>query len=139
MLDLTAKAKEIYQEWYLNLEQSIHTKRLDTYTMRLMPLLAVNEFKNEIDTEIIEKVIDLANWQLEVRRLHDPVDAENKVAKLEEKIRRVLKSGPKSDRELKQSTHANREGLWYYGMAITNLQKANEIRWEKQRKLWRLI
>ena len=138
-LDLTEEAKELYQSWYLNLEQSIHSKRLDTYTMRLMALLAVNEFKNEIDKGIIEKVIALANWQLEVRQLHDPVDAENKVAKLEERIRRVLKSGPKSDRELKQNTHANREGLWYYNMAITNLQKANEIGWEKQRKLWRLI
>ncbi len=137
-LDLTDEAKELYQEWYMDLLQSIHTKRLDTYSMRLMALLAINESKNEIDKGIIEKVIALANWQLEVRRLHDPVDAETKTARLEEKIRRVLKSGPKSDRELKQNTHANREGLWYYNMAISNLQKANEIGWEKQRKLWRL-
>jgi len=138
-LDLTDEAKTVYQTWYLDLEQSIHAKRLDTYSMRLMPLLAINEFKDKIDKETVEKVIALANWQLEVRRLHDPVDAENNVAKLEERIRRSLVSGPKSDRELKQSTNANRIGLWYYGMAINNLRKANEIIWDKNRKLWTLI
>jgi len=137
-LDLTEEAKEMYQSWYMNLEQSIHSKRLDTYSMRLMPLLAINEFKDEIDKSIIEKVIALSNWQLEVRCLYDPVDAENKVAKLEERIRRALKSGPKTDRDLKQRTNANREGLWYYGMAINNLVKFKEIIWDKNRRLWKL-
>ena len=137
-LDLTDEAKELYQAWYMDLEPSIHAKRLDTYTMRLMPLIAINEFKDEVDKETVQKVIALANWQLEVRRLHDPVDAENNVAKLEELIRRALTRGPKSDRDLKRNTNANRVGLWYYGMAIGNLQKANEIIWCKKGRSWRL-
>jgi len=137
-LDLTDEAKEIYQNWYMDLEQSIHTKRLDTYSMRLMPLIALNEFKDEVDIDTIEKVIALANWQLGVRYLFDPVDAESKVAKLEERIRRTLKGGPKTDRDLKQRTNANREGLWYYGMAINNLVKFKEIIWDKNRRLWKL-
>lgn len=138
-LDLTDEAKELYQFWYMGLEQSIHTKRLDTYTLRLMPLLSINEYKDEIDAGIVKKVIALADWQLEVRRLHDPVEAENNTAKLEERIRRVLKAGPKTDRELKQQTHANRLGLWFYSTAISNLRKAKEIAWDKQGKSWQLL
>ncbi|HUV58524.1 MAG TPA: DUF3987 domain-containing protein [Desulfatiglandales bacterium] len=138
-LNLTEEAKELYQSWYMELEQSIHTKRLDTYTLRLMPLLALNESKDKIDLDIVKMVIALADWQLEVRRLHDPVEAENNTAKLEERIRRVLKAGPKADRELKQSTHANRLGLWFYSTAINNLRKAKEIAWNKEGKCWQLL
>lgn len=138
-LDLTEEAKALYQDWYMNLEQSIHAKRLDTYSMRLMPLLAINEYKDEVDKATVDKVIALANWQLEVRRLHDPVDAENKVAKLEERIRRALRNGPKTDRELKQRANANREGLWYYGMATSNLVKFREIVWDRKSKSWHLV
>jgi len=137
-LNLTEEAKKLYQKWYINLEQSIHTKRLDTYTMRLMPLLAINEFMREIDKEIVEKVISLAMWQLEIRRRYDPVDAETNAAKLEERIRRALKSGPKTDRDLKRITHAHRIGLWFYGMAINNLHKFNEIAWDKKERTWGL-
>jgi len=138
-LDLTDEAKDLYQKWYIDLEQSIHTKRLDTYSMRLMSLVALNEFKDEVDIGVIKKVIALANWQLEIRRLHDPVDAENKVAKIEERIRRALRGGPRSDRNLKRLVNANREGLWFYGMATSNLRKFKEIIWDKKNKLWRLV
>ena len=41
-LEITPEALALYESWYMNLEQSIHTKRLDTYAMRFMILLAVN-------------------------------------------------------------------------------------------------
>jgi hypothetical protein len=43
------------------------------------------------------KLIKLCDWQLAVRKLHDLIDADNKIAKMEEKIRRVLSNGPKKE------------------------------------------
>jgi hypothetical protein len=138
-VSLTPGARALYDFWYMNRERSIHVKRLDTYSMRLMPLLAVNELKSEVDEEIVRKVIALANWQLEVRREYDPIDADNKTAAMEEKIRRALKTGPRTDRELKQSTHANRAGLWFYDTAIKNLEHAEEIHRDRRQKRWCLV
>ncbi len=55
-----------------------------------MPLIAVNEGKTVIDTDIVAKTITLMNWQLKVRRMHDPVDADNTLARLGRKSRRIL-------------------------------------------------
>lgn len=127
-LDITPEARELYHTWYMDLERSVHAKRLDVYALRLMPLLAANDLKEIIDTQIVEKVTDLCDWQFNVRALHDPIDADNKVAQLEQKIRRQLKTkGSLSDWELKQATNANRDGLWFYEAAKQNLIKAEEI------------
>jgi hypothetical protein len=107
--------------------------------MRFMALLAVNELKAEVDEEIVTKAIRLADWQLEVRRLHDPIDAENTTAKIEEKIRRQLRTGPKTERELKQKTNAHRNGLWFFNMAMKNLTNAREMIWDRKVKQWKLI
>ena len=91
-------------------------------------LLAVNEYKSEIDLDTIDKAIALCDWQLRVREEHDVIDADNTIATMEEKIRRVLKSkGPLKDRDLKRMTNANRAGLWAYNQAKTNLRDAGEI------------
>jgi hypothetical protein len=45
--DFTDRARGIYHDWYLDAEQSVHSKRLDTYSLRLMQLLALNLKKNE--------------------------------------------------------------------------------------------
>jgi len=58
-LGITQSAFTMYNEWYMNLERSIYTKRLETYAMRFMSLLAINEQKNEVDESIVSKVIDL--------------------------------------------------------------------------------
>jgi hypothetical protein len=42
-MPINSTARDIFDEWYHNLELSAFTKRLDTYGHRLMPLLAVNE------------------------------------------------------------------------------------------------
>ncbi len=137
-LDITPEARALYDDWYMGLERSIHSKRLDTYAIRFMSILTVNDQKNVIDEDIIQKVIKLMNWQLRVRRLHDPIDADNVLAKLEEKIRRTLELGPMKDRKLKQNINANRVGLWFYETATRNLQKANEIIFDKKSRLWTL-
>jgi hypothetical protein len=99
-----------------------------------MALLAVNELKSAVDTETVNKVLAICDWQLEVRQIHDPIDADNETAKMEEKIRRVLKREPRTDRELKQYTHAKKTGLWVYNRARQNLLSASEIQWRKEIK-----
>jgi len=137
-LDFSPTAQSLYEAWYFNLEQSVHTKRLDTYALRFMILLTVNAGKTEVDEAVIQNVIDLMNWQLEARRLHDPIDADSAIAKIEEKIRRTLKPGKKTERELKRAIHANRCGTWVYSNALKNLSGANEIFFDKKDNKWGL-
>ena len=60
------------------------------------------------------------------------VDADNKMAIMEEKIRRQLESrGELTRRELSQYTNANRSGIWNFDNALLNLEKAGEIRCER--------
>lgn len=132
-LDITPKAKALFHTWYMELPRSIYTKRLDTYAMRLMSLLAVNDLKPEVDEETILKVMLLCDHQFKVRQLHDPIDADNEAAKLEEKIRRVLAArGRLSDRDLKRHVHADRKGLWLYETAKGNLQRSGELRFDRK-------
>jgi len=138
-LEITESAKAIFHEWYMNTERSVHAKRLDTYAMRLMSLLAVNKLKNEVDEETVRNVIKLCDWQLEVRKLHDPIDADSVIAKMEEKLRRQLKSKAMKEYQLKQSVNANRAGLWVFNTALNNLKKAGEIGWSKKKKRWKHI
>ena len=126
-LGISPEAQVIFEKWYFNLERSLHTKRLDGYCIRFMGLLAVNEFLTEITPEIVHKATVLMDWQLKVRKLHDPINADNIMAKMEERIRRVLGEGTLSDRELKQKTHANRTGLYIFKNAVMNLIKDGEI------------
>ena len=135
-LDVTPEAKKLYHDWYMGLEKSIHAKRLDTYSLRFMMLLAINDLKHEIDVDTVADAIALCDWQLEVRKLHDPIDAEGKTAQMEEAIRRVLNRGPLKDYELKQKTGANRAGLWVFESAKKNLQRSDEITWDKKTKQW---
>jgi hypothetical protein len=135
-LDIAPDARATYHDWYMNLESSVHSKRLDTYSLRLMMLLAINNLKSEIDLETVEQATALCDWQLDIRKTHDPIDADNKSAKMEEAIRRALRRGPCKDYELKQKTNANRLGLWIYDMAVKNLRKANEVGWDKKGKKW---
>ena len=107
-----------------------------------MLLLAVNDdpYATQIDVNTINKVTTLCDWQLKVRELHDPIDADGTVAKMEEKIRRVLRNkGALKDRELKQHTNANRVGLWCFKVAIKNLKDAKEIVQNDKDKQWRII
>ncbi len=133
-LKITPDARANYNEWYLNQESSVHTKRLDTYAMRFMPVLAANECKSQIDAAIVGKAIRLCNWQLRIRQLHDPIDADNVLAKIEERIRRTLRvKGPLSERNLKWAINANRDGTWLYTKSIQTLLVAQEIRLDKNR------
>jgi len=127
-LTISNDALDKYSSWYMKLEPSIHSRRLDTYAMRFMSLLAVNNDLQLIDSGTVEKVIDLMDWQLKVRQFYDPIDADNEMAKMEEKIRKQLSHrGPLSDRDLHRFTGAHRTGLWIFKRAIGNLEQAGEV------------
>jgi hypothetical protein len=137
--ELTPEAAEYYHHWYLHRDKSVHVKRMDTYSLRLMMLLAANELKPEIDIDIAQKATALCDWQVEVRKLYDPIDADSIYAQMEEKIRRHLSNGPLKDWELKRKTGANRTGLHVYTTALGNLKRASEVGKDKDTKQWFLI
>jgi hypothetical protein len=137
-LPVTDEAREIFDKWYFNQESSPFTKRLDTYGLRLMILLAANEMRSSISDDIAEKVITLLNWQLKIRRACDPVDAENNIAKMEEMIRRALRRGDLRNWELQRAVHYERSGIFIYNNALNNLLRAKEVTFDKEYKRYSL-
>lgn len=145
--NITEGARELFHNWYMSRTLSIHSKRLDGYALRFMELLAINKMANTIDESIVNNVVELMDWQFKVRQLYDPIDADNISARMEEKIRRALSHRdektddliPLTDRELKQKTNANRTGLYFYRLAIKNLEIAKEIAFNGRIKLWSLM
>jgi hypothetical protein len=124
---LTPTALDRFRAWYEAREGSIFERRLDTYAHRLMVLLAATTGKTIVDEETAEAVIALLRYQLDIRRECDPVDAENNIAMMEEKIRRALARGAVKGRELKRRVNYQRFGLWVWNTAVTNLITAGEV------------
>lgn len=138
-IGIQPKAYKMLQEWYTNQSPSIHAKRLDGYALRFLILMAANLKRDEIDNRMVSDVISLMDWQLEMRQMYDPIDADNSCAKLEIQIRRALgRRESLSERELKQFTNANRAGLFVYGNALNNLRNSKEIIFDKKEKKWKL-
>jgi hypothetical protein len=139
--EINIGARQLFERWYFDLPSSVHTKRLDTYGHRFMPLLAINDGKNIVDEETVEKTISLCDWQLKVRQLHDPIDADTNMANMEQRIRRALLTGEKNNSELKRMVNYSRAGIWFYENALKNLERAGEIRniGTKKRPRWVLI
>lgn len=132
------QAKEIFDAWYFGLERSSFAKRLDTYGHRLMPLLAVNEMRPTITPGIAQKAVALLNYQLAARKFADPIDADSAIARLEERIRRLLAGGPTLKRDLERRGSKNRVGIWAWDQAIKNLRNAGEIFWDSKTREFRL-
>src|SRR4030067_545872 len=108
---------------------------MDTYALKLMALLAVNDLKTEVDEETVKKVIELCDHQYRVRQLYDPIDADNAIAKMEESIRRLLKTrGLMTERDVKRHVNADRAGIFVYNKAKLNLTAANELYLDKTTK-----
>lgn len=127
---MTNEAERIWHDYYQNLKEraSVHTKRLDTYGQRLLPLLALNDDQKVIGAHIVDKVISIVEWQLCVRQVNDPIDAEGKVAQMEEKIRRALHESTNwSKRDLQKKVHTERHGIWVWDQAIKNLEANGEL------------
>ena len=128
-LQFDPEAEQILQEWYLSLPDSVHTRRLETYGLRLCILLELSQGETKrITQETALAVRDLLNYELAVRRLYDPIDADTLIARVEESIRRVLATyGPMTERELKRQVSYQRVGVWVFNQALDNLLKSREV------------
>jgi hypothetical protein len=139
-LGITDDACTEWGRWHRQLPPSEHARRLDTLGFRLMALMAVSMDKDVIDCEVIEAVIAILDYELTVRTLRDPIDADGSIAKLEERIRRNLtKLGPLDKRSLRQKTHADRDGLWAFGKALDNLVLHSDIRFNRDTNRYELV
>jgi len=139
-LDLTPDAKRLYTRWYESRDRNTtHATRIDTYATRLMPLLAVNRLRKVVDEEAVHAAIVMCDHQLEVRKALDPIDADNQLASLEQKIQRVLSRGPLGKYALKKAVNYSRVGLGPYSQALRNLTEGGHVRWDKGQQVHVLI
>lgn len=138
-MQLDPEARDIFVDWYKGQDESLFNKRLDTYGHRLMVLLAINESSRVVTKDIAERTVKLLDYQLAARRYADPIDADNALAKQEERIRRALVGGPVLKRDLERQCSKTRVGIWLWDKAINNLKRDREIEYDEERRLYRLI
>ena len=122
-------ARKLYDAWYFDRHKrdSLFEKRLDTYAIRLMSLLALSSGAREIDSTIMRAVLELVQYELDVRLVTDPIDAVTLYAQMEEKIRRTLVMGPLTRASLYRKTNASRTGTYIFDTSLKNLKGTREI------------
>lgn len=125
---MSGDGKELWERWYHSVPATEHARRLETIGYRLLALIALTTDKEIIDAEVVEAVTKILDYELKIRTATDPIDADNMIAKLEERIRRQLAVRGRMDaRSLRQVTHADRTGLWAFQMALQNLSNVGDI------------
>lgn len=96
-----------------------------------MLLLTINSYKDEVDEEVVNDVIDICEWQFKVRRMYDPVDSDNKTADMEQRVRRSIVSagGSITSRELKRNlaNSIKKSGITFFQNAVKNLISNGEL------------
>jgi hypothetical protein len=121
-------AKPAWTRWYETLSSSVHAKRLDTIGFRLLGLIALTTDKKQIDLETVNVVTRILTYELELRILTDPVDADDRIARLEQRIRRQLKARKRlTVRELRRHTNADRAGIWAFTRALKNVCDVGDV------------
>lgn len=122
-------ARKLYDAWYFERHKrdSLFEKRLDTYAIRFMSLLALSSSAPEVDSTVMRAVLELVQYELDVRLVTDPIDAVTLYAQMEEKIRRTLAMGPLSRRELYRRTNASRTGTYIFDTSLKNLRGTGEV------------
>lgn len=130
-----------YEKWYDSLtgrpaEDALFTKRLDSYSLRFLLLFAINEGRDRVTEDIVDRVVELLNWQFDVRKELAPIDAETRIAKLEEAIRRAIVQGPIGKRDLERKCSKNRYGIGPWDIAISHLIKENELEFDEKSKVY---
>jgi hypothetical protein len=145
-LPLTPEADKLWAEFYVELEQSPLTTRLDSMGPRLMSLLAFLADKQEIDAEIVQATLDILEYQRRVREVLQPDDGVTPDAKVENAMLRQLKNrGELSERELKQFSNCGRQGRQACKRALDSLKDAKEIAarletgGKKPVRMWRTV
>jgi hypothetical protein len=111
----------LYVDWYYYYGNSDDSGRLDTYALRLMTLMAINDLSPMITEEIVHKALDIAIWQERMRRLYNPILADTVYAQWEQKIVRLIhERGPLTKRQLYNYSNAKRNS-YAFDVALKTL------------------
>lgn len=139
-LALSPEAQTVWERWYAKRPRDVYAARLDTIGQRLIILLAlVRGELGVVSPETVEVVCQILAWQHRVRTAHDPIDAENIVARLEVGIQRQLQArGALTKRDLQRFTNASKYGLWAFKTALANLQADGRVRFVRALKKYDL-
>lgn len=139
-LALSPEAQTVWERWYAKRPRDVYAARLDTIGQRLIILLAlVRGELGVVSPETVEVVCQILDWQHRVRTAHDPIDAENIVARLEVGIQRQLQArGALTKRDLQRFTNASKYGLWAFKTALANLQADGRVRFVRALKKYDL-
>lgn len=134
---ITPQARARWTEWYESAPPSEHAKRLDGIGFRVMPLLALTMGKQIIDGEVMDALLSILDYEITIRRLTDPIDADDRIARLEQKITRNLKArGSLTRRDLLRHTNAQRDGLWAFDRALAHLTHECIVGYDKTTALY---
>lgn len=98
--------------------------------MKLSALIALCEGKWRIDKESFDKALKIGEWQIVVRKLLKPIDAENVYAEIEQRILKALENTklPLTDRDIDRKTKIiTRKGRKYYTQGRSNLIRSGEV------------
>lgn len=121
-------AYAVYVDWYASRGGDLESNRLDTYALRLMTLMALNELSDTINDKIALQALDLVFWQERMRRIYNPILAENAYAWMEQTIVRLLEErGPLTRNQLRKFSNADRKGVHFFDRAIKNLDEEGII------------
>jgi Protein of unknown function (DUF3987) len=130
-LSIEPDAREAWDTWYNAVPGSVHAKRLDSIGFRLLMLLALTNDKSIIDLDTVRRVTAILDYELDVRTVTDPLDADNLIASLEQRIIKQLETrGPLWRNQLWKYVNGSRAGVWFFERAIANLKAAEHI-WER--------
>ncbi len=128
VIPLTDDARQVWEDWYMGLEETDETARLDNLGMRLMSLLAFTSGRSEIDADLVKSILEILEYERQVRLVFKPIEAENQYALTEQKILGALRRyGPLKQRDLYKKIHAERHGLYTFSSALKHLKLADEI------------
>lgn len=129
-LEFSPAGLRIWHEWYMTLQETPQARRLDVLGRRLLPLFALIMDKDVVDAETVSVVCKILDYEYKVRLVHDPIDANNAGAWMEQKIIKVLtaRGGRLPKRVLQQQVNTKRTGLTVYHAAITSLMSNGDIR-----------
>jgi len=144
VIDMTTPARLLYDLFYKELEEIDENKRIDSYSLRFMIILALIQRKTVVDEEVVRDVIKIMTWQSEMRVRYAPIEGANIYAKLENKIIRAAErfiakfNRQYTKRELERAFTASREkrncGEFIYNKVWKNLEKAGVIRYVSKPK-----
>lgn len=136
---ITPEAMQLFSDWYFSQENSLFDKRVDSYGHRLLILMALNNLSELVTLDIAKQTIELLRYQVNARRLADPIDADTKIAKLEENVRRALEDNNMTKAQLAQRCNRRRVGIFIWNKALDNLIKSGEVEYDTTERVYKKI